>query len=291
MTGFRVKLKNNRGKIFLLTVFLLAFFLRFYKLGEIPPGAHRDEASSGYNAYSILKTGKDEYGKSFPLVFKAFGDFKRPINIYLTSLAIPIFGLNELSVRAPIALIGTLTVILIYFLVKELFSFTNYALLSAALLAISPWHIHLSRVESESNLAVFFITLAVLFFLKAVRGRTLLLIPSSILFALTYYTYHGNHIFTTLLLGGLLLIYNKEILRTKTTFIGVLIFLIMVGFILSKTLVSADRTKLAGISIFGDPAVVHTKIELPRNEPLLARSIFLCFSTSAKTSLLTSPVG
>ena len=47
---------------FLLAIIILAFILRFYKLGQIPPSLDWDETAHGYNAYSILKTARDEYG-------------------------------------------------------------------------------------------------------------------------------------------------------------------------------------------------------------------------------------
>lgn len=74
--------------ILLLSIFVFAFILRFYKLGEIPNGLYQDETAIGYNAYSILNIGKDEYGKDFPLYFKSFGDWKLPVYIYSTALSI-----------------------------------------------------------------------------------------------------------------------------------------------------------------------------------------------------------
>ncbi len=66
----------------LLVVFLATLFLHFYKLTSIPSGLNQDETSIGYNAYSVLTTGKDEYGKSYPIYFKSFGDEKLPVYIY-----------------------------------------------------------------------------------------------------------------------------------------------------------------------------------------------------------------
>ena len=53
-------------------LFILAIFLRFTQLGQIPLGLNKDETAIGYNAYSILKTGRDEYGNYMPLYFKSF---------------------------------------------------------------------------------------------------------------------------------------------------------------------------------------------------------------------------
>src|SRR3989344_6180036 len=112
---------NIKHKLFLLVIILLAAFLRFYNITEVPPGVNRDEASIGYTAYSLLTTGKDEYGRPFPLSFESFGDWKLPLYIYTTVPFVKLFGLNELAVRLPSVLAGTLTVLLTYFLVMELF--------------------------------------------------------------------------------------------------------------------------------------------------------------------------
>ena len=263
---------NLKQKFLFLTILFLSAFLRLYKINEVPPGVNRDEASIGYTAYSLMQTGKDEYGKPFPLSFQSFGDWKLPLYIYITIPFVKLFGLNELAVRLPSALAGIFTVLLTYFLVMEFYkAYNNYkdynryiALLSALLLALSPWHIHLSRVESESNVAVFLTVSALLLFLKGLRDKPMLLALSLPLFTLTYYTYHGNHVFTTLLLIGLCVIYHRKILRTPAVIISTLVSLLLIAFILSQTFLGADKTKLSGISIFGDPFVVHEKIELPR---------------------------
>src|SRR3990167_1719234 len=111
-------LKNNLA---LLAIVILAAVLRFWQLGQNPPSLDWDEAAHGYNAYSILKTGRDEYGYKFPLYFRSFDDYKPPIYTYLVVPSIAIFGLNDFAVRFPSALIGVFAIMFTYFLVKELF--------------------------------------------------------------------------------------------------------------------------------------------------------------------------
>ncbi|NCN58338.1 hypothetical protein COW99_02540 [Candidatus Roizmanbacteria bacterium CG22_combo_CG10-13_8_21_14_all_38_20] len=257
-------MKNKVTLLVLGIILLLGIGLRVYRVTDVPPGVNRDEASIGYNAYSLLQTGKDEYGELLPLSFQSFGDWKLPLYIYLTILPVKMLGMNELSVRLVSILAGSTSIILTCLLVKKLFNRKNLALLSALLLAISPWHLHLSRVESESNLAVMLVTLAVYFFFKALGGQRKLLILSGLGFALTYYSYHGNHLFTSLLVLTILGLFYKSIPRTKVSVVAGLLFLGAAGFIFSKTLFSANTTKLSGISIFGDPTVVHSQIEQPR---------------------------
>ena len=101
----------------LTAIFILAAFLRYYMLGTIPLGLNNDETAIGYNAYTILQSGKDEYGTSFPLYFRSFDDYKLPVYIYMTSINEKIFGATPFAVRFPSALFGSLSVIAIYLLV------------------------------------------------------------------------------------------------------------------------------------------------------------------------------
>lgn len=105
----------------LILIFILALCLRLFWLGRFPVSLNRDEAAIGWNAYSILKTGKDEWGEFLSLSFKSFGDYKMPLYIYFTVPFVALFGFSEFSVRFPSAFFGSLTVLLVYFLVKELF--------------------------------------------------------------------------------------------------------------------------------------------------------------------------
>src|SRR3989344_3561506 len=155
------------SKIPLGLIFILAFALRFFQLGTNPPGLYWDEVSLGYNAYSILQTGKDEHNRFLPLdTFKAFGDYKPPGYIYAAVPTIALFGLSEFATRLPSALFGSLTVLLTYFLAKRIFEDEAIALLSAFFLAISPWHLQFSRGAFEANLGLFFSTLGIYLFLK-----------------------------------------------------------------------------------------------------------------------------
>lgn len=183
-------------KSFLLFILIIciAAFLRLYKLDSIPPGLSQDETSIGYNAYSILKTGKDEHGVPFPQNFKAFGEYKLPGYIYLSTVPIAILGTTPLAVRLPSALFGILTVVLMFFLVKELFprDNTTVPILSTALLAVNPWHLHFSRGAFEVTVSLFFITSACLLWLIAKRRAqpAFLIGVSLLLFSLAGYTYN-----------------------------------------------------------------------------------------------------
>ena len=154
-------------KLMFTVVILLAAVLRLWNLSNFPAGFNADEAAIGYNVYSLLLTGKDEYGTSWPLAFQSFGDFKPGGYFYMVMPFVATLGLNEWAVRLPSALLGIGTVILIFFLAKEIFNSSQVGIISSLLLAISPWHIHFSRGGWETNAATFFITLSVLLFITA----------------------------------------------------------------------------------------------------------------------------
>ena len=108
--------------IILIGIVILAAVLRLWQLGNIPPSPDWDEVALGYNAYSIMQTGRDEFGKFIPVVLRSFDDYKPALYAYLTIPSILIFGLNTFAVRLPSAIFGIISVIATYFLAKELFS-------------------------------------------------------------------------------------------------------------------------------------------------------------------------
>lgn len=244
----------------LILIAILAFSLRVYKLGEYPVGLTWDEPALGYNAYSILKTGRDEYGKLFPLTFKSFGDFKPGLFIYYLVPFVAIFGLTKFSIRLPSALAGVGTVVAIFFLTKIIFSkrkeFTWLPYLTSLLLAISPWNIHFSRGAWEINLALFTIVLGVIFFFQAIKVRTIKLFSLAFFFfTVSFYVYHGVKVFlVTLLIGLFGFLYSdwqSFPRKKKKTSMVLLFFLLMTIFFSYKA--SCGRQKLMAFFSYKRP--------------------------------------
>ena len=153
-----MKLFKSKVRVELILLFLIIVFgayLRFIKLSEIPSGLYVDEALVGYNAYSIFKTGSDEYGKILPILFRFFGSYSPPLYIYLTSFFVGFFGLSIFSVRLTSVLSGTIGIFIVYLFLKKLKitkSF-KYPIIGALVFAISPGAIFYSRLGYEVNLA------------------------------------------------------------------------------------------------------------------------------------------
>ncbi len=253
--------KNNISLIVLICIVVIACIVRVWKVTSDPPALSWDEVSIGYNAYSILKTGKDEHGRFMPLdTFVGYGDYKPPVAIYLTVPFVAIFGLNELAVRLPSVLFGTATVLLVYFLVRELFrswqEASKVALISAAVLALSPWHIQISRAGFEANIALFFIVLGVIFVLKALT-RPKIWLYAWVPFVGAIYTFNSSR-YVAPLLGVLLLIYaRKAIMKQKKYFsIGVVFCIILLLPIIPHLTSKEARLRFAEVNIFSDISIV-----------------------------------
>lgn len=216
--------QNNT--IYLLLILAIASILRLTFLGTIPNGFFCDEASNGYDSYSILHTMRDQYGEFLPMFARALNDYRPSLYIFLTIPFIKFFGLNEFSTRLPAAIIGILTVLVIFYLAKEIFG-KKVALISALLLSISPWHIQFSRIAFEAILLPFLFSLAVLFFIKSFTKANYLIL-SAVIFALSLHTYQAARVFVPLYLLGLIIFYWQHLWKhRKTTLIALTLFLLI----------------------------------------------------------------
>lgn len=249
--------------LLLLLIILVGFSLRVTQLNISPPGFNADEAALGYNAYSIIQTGKDEWGQSFPLVFKSFSDYKPGLYVYLDIPFIWVFGLTELSVRLPSIILGTLSILLIYLLSKHCFKKEIIALSSAFLLAINPWSIHYSRGAWETNVATFFILLGVLIFVKKYKSWKWLIF-AGLFFVAAVYTYQSARLVAPLLAFLLVIFYWKYLLNKKNLIVLAVIFIFLIPFFL--ILISSPfLARFQGVSIFSDVGPIN-KINQDRGE-------------------------
>lgn len=232
-----MKLTKKITYIVFIGIFLIALVLRMYKFGSIPNGLQQDETSLGYNAWSISKTLKDEHGVYLPQNFQAFGEYKLPGYIYASVLPVTLLGLSPLSIRLVSLLAGLGTIVLVYFVVKEIFIEKEYHWLpicSMFLLAINPWHIHFSRAAFEVMLASFFVTSGVYLFLLGNRKQIQwYYYVSSMCFVFALYTYNIARVFAPILFVFLFIQYRKKEITKKIPW-GIIIFvtILLVPFVL-----------------------------------------------------------
>lgn len=262
-------------KIAIYLIILLAFLVRFYRLADYP-ALNADEAAIGYNAYSLLQTGKDEHGNLWPIHFQSFNDYKPGLYFYLVLPLVKLIGLNEWAVRIPGAALGVATVLVVYLLVKELFSdykkfyFPEFA---ALLLAISPWHIHFSRGGWEVNAATFLMTAGLYIFIKGIKNLPLLM-TAGICFGLSLYTYHAARVVVPLLGIGILILYRADVRKNLKNFLLAGLLLLVIVLPLLKDFTRPEVvSRAAGVGLFADPGP-YSRINEQRGEHSDFKAIF-----------------
>ena len=256
--------RNTILPIFALgLILILAFVLRMYRLDQSPKGALIDEAHFGYIAKSLLMTGKDEHGLSWPLVFKGFGDQKLPGYGYALIPFVAIFDLSVMTIRLPSVLVGSLSVILMYALAKRVgFSYKS-TLIGALLMAVSPWPFFLSRFGFESNLALFFWMIGLLCLAMVLNpARTLfsekkwtkfLPVFTGFFFALTWYSYIAYRPVTVGVLAGLTVVaflWHKNVLKKIAVMWMVMGIIVSPLFLPSVS--AANTTRLQQVGLLSD---------------------------------------
>lgn len=258
-------------KYILIFILLLGATLRLYRIASYPP-LNADEAAIGYNTYSLIKTGKDEHGNSWPIHFQSFGDYKPGGYFYLVLPFVAVLGLNTLAVRLPAVILAIITIYLVYKLAVLIWDDKKLGLIWALVLAISPWHLHFSRGGWESNVAVFFLVLGTYFFYKYLK--TLLavsyLLLAILFFIASMYVYHSARIIAPLLFLGLSLFNFKKLWSDRKQ----LIFPIIFGFLLTIPMVvsflgGGASSRFSGVGILADSGPLWRVNELraQHNQP------------------------
>jgi len=251
---------RQKKYLFLFLIIFLGAFLRLYKVSSDPPGLYIDEISIAYNANEILTKGIDQYGVKDPLWFKAFGEYKMPVYIYLTAGSIAVFGRNDFAVRFPSVASGILTLLIFYFLVEELamfakkqlpFSPTSYALLATLLLTISTWHIQFSRAGFEATTGLCLYLLGLLLTVMAHKKRKMsLLVLSFLSFVLTMYTYNIYRFITPVTLLLITIVFLKSQRKTGKVLLSLASFIITSMPVIMFSLSGAGSERFAETSAF-----------------------------------------
>jgi|TARA_B100001971_G_C18264350_1_gene590342 4-amino-4-deoxy-L-arabinose transferase-like glycosyltransferase len=249
-------MKLNKISILILII-IFALVIRVYQLNELPSGFHLDEAMTGYHAYSILKTGRDFRGNLLPILIETHNE---AMYAYLAVPFISIFDLNVFSARLAAAVIGTLTVLSTYLFAKELFN-KKVGLISAFLLAVSPWHLVASRFGLRPILVPFFVTLGLFFLLKSLKNPKLFVI-SAFIFGLLLHTYTVTKLFVPLMLILFFLFYHKELIMSfksnkKKCVLSIIIFLILALPAYGVYFFGDGNKRFDSISVFQAPRPIH----------------------------------
>ncbi len=257
-------------RILLLLIIVVAFSLRFYQLGSNPPALDWDEVSLGYNAYSLLKTGNDEYGMRLPTVLTSFGDYKPALYAYAAIPIILITNLSDLGVRLPSALIGVLTIFAVYGLIKRLFYQSSYhtrlALLVSLFMSISPWHIQFSRVAFEANMGLFWLIIGAWLFLLALRKRPFFLLALGAIIC-SLYSYHSLRLIVPLFFFVLILRLKKRVIQfDRWLFLTIFMGLILI-FPLIQVMVNPEGLqRFSAVTLFRQTEGLGNEIEFQQDD-------------------------
>lgn len=247
----------------LLLIVILGSFLRLYDFGKIPQGFQIDEASFGYNAYSLLKTGKDEYGKSFPITLRSYNDYKAAFYSYVDIPFVAVMGLNEVSTRLPTAIIGILFIILSYLFTLKITKKSDLSLIVSALIAISPTLIFQNRIQSDPTLGMFMTVLGIYLFVNWIEkaNENKYLFFSFLSWFLADISYQFPRIFIILFIPFLFFYYRKKILEKN---ILPLVALTTILILLSASLILFGGARASQTSVFSTPDVLLLQQEAVR---------------------------
>lgn len=218
--------KYNYFLIFILILIATAF-IRFSKLGEIPPGLNIDEASQGYNAYSLLLTGKDRYGEKLPILFRSFGSFQPPIYTYLTVIPIKIFGPTIFSVHLVSALSGIGIILITFFVVYLATRNAFLSLVSMAVLSFSPWMVFFSRTGTEAMTGIFFFLLGLLFLVVSLKKSVKYFPLACLILGISTHAYYSERIVDLLFLISFIFIFHKVYFKDRRWFVTGIIILVL----------------------------------------------------------------
>jgi len=245
-------------KIIFLIIILLAAGLRLINLKNIPYGVNQDEADRAYEAYGLIKTGHDQHGHYLPLTLESFSknrDNASAISAYLAIPFVKLLGPTVAAVRLPSAIAGVLGVLCSIYIGKRLSGQIEIGLLAGFALAVSPWHLIFSRYGHEAIWACALFLLGFAAFLKAIDNKPKYFLLASLSWVLSLYGYPVSKLFLPAMLIVLLVLYWKQIVKSRfwvivAVFLGVLLLIPLAKWQLHSL---TDVGRFSEISVFSQP--------------------------------------
>lgn len=234
---------------------------RVYAFDTTPPGLNQDEASSGYEAWNLLQHGVDRNLISWPVHIVSWGSGQNALYVY-AAMPFMAFGLTPVTTRLPMLISGLLSLPLAWWIARRLFG--DLAGLGALMLvALSPWHIMLSRMALDDNLLPFVFMGALACFLQACypprnaepseRRRLAWLIAACALFGLCPYSYGTAYVIVPLFLfGAFAIALASRAVTWRNALIGLAAFALVAlpsALYLAVNVFKWDTIVIAGMSI------------------------------------------
>ena len=249
-----------------LGLILVGTAVRLVWLGDVPLGLDQDEASIGYEAWALLEHGIDRHGYRYPVHFVAWGSGQNALYAYLAMPFIEFLGLNVLAVRLPQAILGVAALFAMYAVGRRLVD-GRFALCALFVLAISPWHIMLSRWGLESNLLPVLVLFAFALLLRGLeRPRCIAL--AFVVLSLALYAYGTAYVFVPLFTLGILAYgWRRHLAHFRHWIVG----------LAAMALVALPIGLFLVVNLFKLPAVELPLLSIPRytgRSRLVSESVF-----------------
>lgn len=268
--------------LILLLILLLTFFLRSVNISNNPKALYGDELSLALDSYSILNTGKDQTGEFLPITFHQGGG-RSGGYVYGSIPFVALFGPTPLGIRL-LSVLSGLGIVVMVFLIAGLVA-EEIGVISAALLAISPWDISLSRGGFESHFALFLSLVGVYGLFKAkVNPKWYLL--SGVGFFLSIFTYPTYRLIIPIFIIFFFWVFREHYLTTLkknvNPFLGAFLIFLILSLALSynQTFGKESDERFSSINVFSQAELKNNltqKINLERNLDSLPKSLALLF--------------
>lgn len=215
-------LKENKYELITYFAMVVGFIIRLINLEKMPNGLIPDEASAGYEAFSILNYGTDRLGKSYPVFLISWGSGQNALYTYLLIPFIKILGLTKFAVRLPMAIVSCISIIAMYYLLKNIFN-KKIATIGVTFLAICPWHIMKARYGLESNIFPNVVLFAILFMVLGIKKEKMRTFYFGwFLLGLSTYAYGTSCFFVTIFsIITLIFLLVKRKIKLKNAFIAI----------------------------------------------------------------------
>ncbi len=218
----RICNKDKCYKIIVILIILLGVAIRIIGINAMPNAVNVDEISSGYEAYGISNYGIDRNGNFLPVFLESWGGGQNALLTYLIIPFIKILGLNILAVRLPMAIISSISVIIIYLILRKI-SNKKLAIIGLTFFAICPWHIMKSRWGLESNLFPDLILLAIYFLIKGLEdNKKPFYYLAFVIFGISSYAYGTSYLFLPVFIIPLLIwLWKQKKITIEQAFISI----------------------------------------------------------------------
>ena len=209
--------RRRRSQVLLLiVVILVATAVYVAGVPNNPPGFYLDESSIAYNAHTISQTGRDEFGVSWPLYFRAFGEYKNPTYIYLLAALYHLFGPSIFVARLLSVALGLMAALLLGILAKQMTGQRSIGMIVGVTALLTPWFFELSRLVLEVALYPLALALFLLVLHQSsikVRWSLLNVVSLAVTLALLTYSYSIGRLLAPLLAIGLIFFITRERLK------------------------------------------------------------------------------